>query len=319
MCSALIVLSLIVTACGGGPTVIQPTPLPTSTPTPRATLLPTVATTVPDGSSARPYQIVLIPPPNSTATGTSLAALLNDKTGLSFTVKMVDTYAEVLTELCGGTPTVAFVDGWSLATAMTQNCGVPFLKFQKPDGSSGVAADLIVSPALQLNSVNDITTGRAQVRDFCRWNNIDMVQSWILPVMLMRSVSGLNPLTDFRSIKDYKDSQSMFRDVISGQCIAALPRNTLNGYRINSNQIKVLASTAEIPYGGVMVSSVIPNEATNRIINVFSNKENAAIMKDYVSYNLAKANANDFAGLLRFFLNAGMNPPTVNLNPVAVQ
>jgi ABC-type phosphate/phosphonate transport system substrate-binding protein len=138
-------------------------------------------------------------------------------------------------------------------------------------------------------------------------------------MMMLRSVPGLNPLVDFRSIKDYNDVQSMLRDVIQGQCIAAIPRNTLSTYRVNTNQVKALATTAEVPYGAVLVSSTISASIATRIINVLGNTENADLLKDYANYKLLKATNNDFAGLLRFFDSAGMNAPNLNVDAIFQQ
>src|SRR5262249_21931376 len=83
----VLVLGSTLAACGGGATPIAATLPPPPTPTPRETLLPTVGTSVPLGSSDRPYQVILVPPKDSTATGTSLETFLNDRTGLKFKVQ----------------------------------------------------------------------------------------------------------------------------------------------------------------------------------------------------------------------------------------
>ena len=124
------VLSLLA-ACGGGPAPIQPTPLPTLTPTPRSTALPPVATEQPLGSANRPYQVVLVPPENSSATGTSLETFLNNRTGATFKVQIVASYGDVLNALCSDVPTFGWVDGLSLLAANAQGCSTPTIKLKR--------------------------------------------------------------------------------------------------------------------------------------------------------------------------------------------
>ncbi len=318
-------LSFIIVACGGGPVNIQSTPLPTDTPTPRATPLPTVPTAVPYGSTNQPFEVVLVPPQDSTATGKSLADLLNNNTNRTFKVIIAASNAEVLTALCGPVPTVAFVDGWTLAAAQAQGCATPVIKYTA-NGSTGIASDIVVSPQLKLNTLVDLKNfldfkNRNNLKDFayCRMGAQD-VTGWILPILLMRGVNGFNPLVDFPDLNDYDDATVMMRAVVDGKCAAAIPKGTLAQYRVPgvtdiTKAVKVLATTPVMPYGGVMVSSSVPQDVADRVVGVLTKADSQATLKDYVAADtLVKATSSDFAPLQRFFKDAGMNPPAVGVS-----
>jgi ABC-type phosphate/phosphonate transport system substrate-binding protein len=264
----LLCVTFILAGCGSvGPVA---TPLPAATYTPRATLLPTVATAVPFGVD-KPYEIVLVPPSDSSATGTSLASFVKERTTLAFKVNIVSTNAEVIAALCSATPTFAWVDGWTMLAAQAKGCGTPMLFIQNK-GVSGIKADLLVSPAAQIDSINTLKN-RAQSRDFCRMGSQDPI-SWVLPVLLMRSVSGFDPITGFRSVKDYGDVTAMLSDVSNNKCVGAIASGTLETYTIPNvsditRTVKVLATTPELPYGGLMVSNTVPLDVAEQVTSIF--------------------------------------------------
>jgi ABC-type phosphate/phosphonate transport system substrate-binding protein len=304
------VLATILVACGSGATAIPPTLPPSATPTLRPTLLPTVGTSVPLGSEARPYQVILVPPKDSSETGTSLAKFLNDRTGLAFKVEIVSSYGDVLAALCGETPTFGWVDGWALLAAQAQGCSTPALKIQS-SAASGLRADLVV------RTVNKITAVAAfKDRLFCRLSSQDVV-SWILPSIMMRG-AGFDP-SNLKGTLEFPDTATMLQALADGACVAAaIPAGTLTQYQITDRSgpaditkaINVLATSPEIPPGGLMISSNVPADVAETVTKLFVDHQDE--LKGLVEADqLVKASSSDYADFEKFLLAGGVNLKTL--------
>jgi len=306
----LILLSLTLVACGGrsGPQATRP---PDVSPTPRATLLPTVATQVPYGSADKPYQVIVLPPADTSANPQDLADFLKARTNLSFNVTLAATDAEVLEALCGPVPTFAWVDGWVLLAAQAQGCGNITLRIKQGD-STGLKSDVLISPAAAIDTVGNLR-GRSKTRDFCRLASDDVV-SWVLPVSVLRS-AGFDPLLAFRSIKDYSDNTAMVQDVSDNKCVAAIASGTLTNYKATNvvditKVVKVLVTTPELPYGGLMISAAVPHNVADAVTNVFPDHVDA--LKGLVTADtLVTATNDDYADTQKAFQAAGFNFKTL--------
>src|SRR5262245_45084743 len=203
------ILMSLLAACGNA-TPIPATLPPTLTPTPKSTPLPTVGTSVPLGSATRPYQVVIMLPEESTATGSSLQEFLNDRTGLTFKVETISATdsnrANALDALCGGTPTFGWVDGWTLLAAEMQDCAAPVLKLRRnlEDGdSTGIRSDLLVRAVNKTTAVTGLS-GKL----FCRLNSQDTA-SWILPTIMLRG-AGIGP-QNLGGVRDSSDYGAMLQ------------------------------------------------------------------------------------------------------------
>jgi ABC-type phosphate/phosphonate transport system substrate-binding protein len=303
--AVLLCLSFVLVGCASAGPVA--TAAPTATVTPRATLLPTVATAVPFGVD-RPYEIVLVPPADSSATGTSLAAFVKERTTLAFKVNIVSSSADLIAALCSSTPTFAWVDGWTMLAVQAKRCGTPALII-KNKGATGIKADLLVSPAAQIDSIGTLKN-RAQNRDFCRRGSQDPI-SWVLPVILMRSVSGFDPITGFRSIKEYGDATTMLSDVSNNKCVAAIESGTLETYTIPNvsditRTIKVLGTTPELPFGGLVISNTVPLDVADQVVRIFKNNPEQ-LESLVVADSLVDANTVDLSDIERALSAGGVD------------
>ena len=296
---SLSALALLVSACG--PTVTPvPTPLPpTLTLTPRSTILPTPVVTAvsPLGSADRPFQIVLVPPKDSIATGTSLATFLSDTTSKTFNIALQKTDGDILNALCGDKPTIAWVDGWTLLSTLAQNCGFVTARIRN-GGQTGIRADIVISPSAAISGVTAFKN-----RVFCRINALDET-SWILPVIAMRA-GGFNP-SELKSVQDYPDTKSMLQIVANNGCVSAIPSGTLSGIRLDppfsdaTRVVTKLITTPELPYGGLVMSSNVPGDIAAQVTDAFL--KNPDQLKDLVTADeIIAANSNDFSDTITAF------------------
>lgn len=302
---AVFIVGLIVTGCGSTVYIQATPPPPTFTPTPLSTPLPTVGTQVPLGAEGRAFHVALVSSdPN--ADGSSLAKYLTAQSGTAFQVDVLSTSAQVLSQLCSGTPTFAWLDGPGLLAAQAQGCGNPTLKFEQgTDKSTGVKADLIT----RAGAKGDVSTlAGFKGRDFCRLNGSN-VTSWILPSLSLRA-AGLNPAQDLKGIKEYADTATMLQAVADGTCVGAgIPSGTLSTFspKLGTGQsLTVLQTTPELPFGGLVIASTVPTQIADDTVTLFSkypDELHALLSADA----LDKVGANDYADFLKFAQNAGLN------------
>lgn len=313
-------LGLLLAACGGDTLTLTATPRPLlPTPTPRSTPLPAVATQVPFGTAERPYRVALILPKDSSETGAKLATALKNKTGREFEVQTRQTNAELLADLCGDVPTLAWVDGWALVLARLQGCGQAVLRYQRDEGfgpRTGLSIEFIANADAPVPTLVALRN-----RDFCRISDQD-VQTWILPVTMLRRVPNFDPFTALRNVKDYPDIPSMLRAVSENVCAAALQVGTLPAYRNQvegvtdiTRTVRAIPNSAspELPFGGLVVSSRLPPEIGSAALELFLGSGVTAPLPDslsglVVADELVKAQPSDFVEIEKLVEEAGMDP-----------
>jgi ABC-type phosphate/phosphonate transport system substrate-binding protein len=308
--TALTLIGIALTACGGRGGV-QATLPPNQTPTPRATLLPTVATQVPYGGANKPYQMIVLPPEGSTASPQALASFLKDRTTLNFNVTLAASDSDVLAALCGPVPTLAWVDGWVLLAAQAQGCGNVSLRIKEAD-ATGLKSDIMISVSAPIDNLPNLR-GRSKSRDYCRLSSNDAI-SWILPVAVLRT-PGFDPLLAFRSIKDYGDIATMVQDTSDNKCVAAIASGTLTSYKALNVQditkvIKIIGTTPELPFGGLMASSAVPRNVADAVSNVFPDHVDA-LSGMVTADSLVPATNDDYADTQKAFQAAGFNFATL--------
>jgi len=291
---SIVTIALLITACGGNLTPTATPEPPTFTLTPQSTPLPTFGGTVQSfGSDALPFQIILVPPKDSTETGAVLAQWLSDQTHRTFTIKLAASNAEILNAMCSETPTIAWADGWTMLAVLAQDCGTVAAR-TTINGATGVRADIVVSPSAAINDVRNFRN-----RSFCRINAQDTI-SWVLPVVAMRA-GGFNP-AELRSVQDYPDSKSMLQIVANNGCVSAIPAGTLSSIKLDppfsdaTRVVSRLSTTPELPYGGLVISSAIPPDLGAQVTDLFLS--NPDQLKGLVTADsFAAANGSDFKDL----------------------
>ena len=101
-----------------------------------------------------------------------------------------------------------------------------------------------------------------------------------------------------------------------GTCVAAgIPAGTLTNYQVNdkggvTDITKLInpigTSSPEVPYGGLMVSNIVPKGLADTVTGLFLN--NPDQLADLIAADsLLKASQADFADIARLTQSAGMN------------
>jgi ABC-type phosphate/phosphonate transport system substrate-binding protein len=231
---------------------------------------------------------------------------LSDKTSSTFKVTVTNDPAEALKAICGETPGAALLDGRAALAAIVQNCGTLAFKMKDKDDNFGVKADIIVrvlgTDKNPLQAPRDL-----RGRDFCRLSGDDLT-SWVLPSLTLRT-SGVNPAGDLKGVKEFPNAEAMVQGLADGVCAATgIPSGTLSKFsvKLTGGQLRVITSTAELPYGGIVVSPLLPKAITETLIDQI--RRNPERFSDLLGdYQLVEAKSTDYDDFIRFAQNAGLN------------
>lgn len=303
----LVGLTLLLSGCGSARTA--PTqPPPTLTLTPFSTPLPTVATSEPFGTERRPYRIVIVPPENSDSTTTRFRTYLNTQTGRVFEVVVLSP-AEALAALCSGTPVIGIVDGWTMVSAAAQGCASPTLAIERGSGARrgrGYRADIIASSELRIANLTGLGG-----RSFCRVEAAEIV-GWVLPAMLIRTFQ-IDPVTILKEVRLVANNDVLVKEVANAQCVGAIPAGTLAGFIVPGIQritaaVSVIATTPELPYGGVVVTTATPKAIADQVTRLL--KDLPTSLEGLIDAEaFVDTSASDIAAMVTLLREAGITTP----------
>ncbi|MBK8021368.1 MAG: PhnD/SsuA/transferrin family substrate-binding protein [Chloroflexi bacterium] len=298
--------------------VVPPTERPTTTPTPRSTHLPPAATPLPLGSEQNPVH-VLFPIIESGRSEQSIASAADElapelaqSSGLAVEVRVVQTDAEALAELCASTPeqvTVAWLSGVGYAAAYAQGCGSAALhvrRGERDQASAGMEVVLYGSRAAGGTSLENLESKRV-----CRLG-VDDLNTWLIPLLLLRG--GGEELMASLTVEDYEDLDAILVALDEGDCAAAGMSAADFAERASAAlraSVVTLAESAEIPFSVLVIPDFLPLGQANALIDAFTSIGNGArssLLSPLLLQNeIAGAEDADFARLRAFFSQAGIN------------
>lgn len=306
-------LLLLLAGCRRQEATIEITGLPASSPTPRSTPLPEIATAVPAGQEGNPVQMVIYSAaPRAAANFTArFETALNEASGLAIQVQVVSRYAEALAALCAsadGTVSAAWMDGITYMAAVAQGCGEPVLMVERGtrrNARTGETGTIIV------NSDSSITSA-AQIKgkDFCRLGYADF-WTWMVPSLVLQS-KGVNPLADLKSITDYEDTDALIGAVAAGDCAAAGVASSALPDGDPPEGVTVLETTVEFPYAVLMLPPQLPLGARTALLDALTtmaeDTDSGAIMQGLLEQDaLQPVTADDLADLTTFLQSTGLD------------
>jgi ABC-type phosphate/phosphonate transport system substrate-binding protein len=284
------------------------------TPTPISTPLPPVPTAVPVGTEDNPLQMVLRPMEPALARNAvaRFQSAIRNESGLIIEVVLAERVAEALAALCNsssGQVSVAWLDGLGYIAATEQNCGIPALQVERGrgrDATTGKAAQLVANADLGISAVSQLSGD-----GFCRLGYDDFY-SWMVPLLLFEA-NGLNPLDDLDSITDYQDTDELLNAVADGDCDATgIPEGTLDDANDIRDEIDVVETTVEFPYGVLMYPVEVPLgirlTLTDALVSLAQDADDSETMQTLLGQDsLERVTANEFVELQNFMSSTGLN------------
>ncbi len=310
-----VVLGLLLAACGG-PATPTLTPLPTATPTPRSTPIPPVPTAIPLATEDNPLVVLMLPQGTrraATNAADELEALILELSGLVVDVQVVNSYGEIVAQLCGAAPVVGWVDGVSYVVAEAQACADPALLVRRNE-QRGFRVDMLASAELAEGDLGDLAG-----EDFCRVDAEDVV-SWLVP-SLMLYTAGVNPLYDLGEIIDVGDYDAVVAGIYNGECLAgAVPHDFLDeglGEALQdledlSERVIVLDTSLEFPYDILVYPQTVPLNVRIPLSDVFVqiavDDERASVLAAILQQDeLERVDRADFSAFRNFMEQTGLN------------
>ena len=280
-------LALTLAACGGD-VVPTPTVPPPPTATPFSTPLPDIPTAIPAGfNEGNPLRLVIVPADADAADDLidEFEAQLAGRTTLALEVELVDSQSEALAAICNsgsGQVTLAWIDGLTLAAALGQECGVPILQIQREvddDTQTGEASVMLFnSEAIAATEVsaedgepNEFSAVPSNT--FCRISYTNLY-SWIIPTMTLHG-AGFD-IADLVDVDERADYDELIAGITTGACgVTALPEQVWEEYEADNSAsleneageaiVRVAATSAEFPYGVLVVPFAASLDAINEI------------------------------------------------------
>jgi phosphonate transport system substrate-binding protein len=187
----------------------------------------------------------------------SLAAWLQGKTGLPFSVDIPDQNGNVVSDLCSGKADFAVVGTVSYLQANAL-CGASILvRGRNQDGSDTYRAAIVVAPESPLHSLHDL---RGKTFAF---GAINSTQGYLIPRLMLQQAT-LN-LEDFAAYTYTGSHAATANAVTSGRYDAGALQDTLALDLAQRGLVRVLELSAPYPSSGVMAGPHVPQQTVELV------------------------------------------------------
>ncbi|MBN1964717.1 MAG: PhnD/SsuA/transferrin family substrate-binding protein [Anaerolineae bacterium] len=333
----VVLVGLLLAACGPRDTGPTLAPLPTVTPTPRSTPLPTLPTPVPPAVEENPLTMLVLPQDEAAAedAADAVAARILELSGLAVEVQTVSSYGAIVAQLCGSAPVAGWVDGLAFVVAEASDCADPVLLVRR-GAANGFQVDLLAGEAVErLADLTALTQPTAVPADedatpeadeepgggaFCRVSAEDAV-TWLVP-NLMLYAGNLNPVYDLGVIIDVDDYDAIVDAIYDGDCVAgAVPHGYLESDDLGArratrrdltDRVQVLQTSPLVPYDILVFPQTVPLDVRIRLTDVLvqmaADEDDAALLAGLLGQDaLARVDAGTFDSFRSFMERTGLD------------
>ncbi len=316
----ILLTGLMLVSCGEPPAP-TPTPLPTATATPRSTPLPEVPTAIPLASEDRPLTILMLPQGTRRQAASAvedLDALIRDLSGLNVEVQLVNSYGEIVSQLCSANPVVGWLDGIAYTVAETQGCADPAL-WVKRGGNAGFRVDLLMDAAHTGDRPDPTDVSRLSDGVLCRVSDEDQV-NWQVAELMLRA-GGINPLTDLSSILEVADYDALVQAIYDGECDGGVvPKGyladgigaDLKAVEDLREKVVVVTTSPEIPYNVMVYPQIVPLNVriplTDVFVQISADRQNARVLANILRQDtVQRVSRSDFEDFSAFMESTGLD------------
>lgn len=219
----------------------------------------------------RPLAVLLIPADGGTESGTladyrPIFDAVARQTGLSFDLKVAQSYGAVVEAMCNGTADIAFVGPVTYLQAQRRNCA-EILAVAVKGGQSIYYAGLFARADSPLRSIADLRGKRVAFGD------VNSTSSFIFPVAMLLE-AGIDPAQDLSKVRMTGSHVSSLTALVRNDVDAAAlsfdsydkaVREGVPGAR----DLRVIARSAPIPYPPLVVSPRLDRGRRNALRQAF--------------------------------------------------
>lgn len=220
-----------------------------------------------NSSGPVPLRVLLIPADGGTDTGTiadfrPLFAAMTKSTGITFDLKVAQSYAAVVEAMCSNAADIAFVGPVTYLQASQRQCA-ELVGVSVKSGASVYHAGFFVRGDSHLQQLADLKGQRIAFGD------INSTSSFVYPVAMLLAI-GIDPARDLGAVRMAGSHASSLSALIEGHVDAAAlsfesydkaVREGVPGAR----ELRVLARSDDIPNPPLIMNSALPAATKARL------------------------------------------------------
>jgi len=230
------------------------------------------AATFPGKAQEGPLRVVLIPADGGTEDGTKadytpIFNAVARMTGLSFDIKVGQSYAAVVEALCGGSADIAFVGPVTYIQAHQRGCA-ELLAVAVEKGQSVYYSGLFTKSASPIRNVKDLRGKRVAFGD------VNSTSSFVFPMAMILD-AGLDPVKDLSEIRMTGSHANSLAALVQGQVdVAALSFESFDKavgeHAVDPATIRVVARSIPIPYPPLVMNTHLSPQLKAKLREAFN-------------------------------------------------
>jgi phosphonate transport system substrate-binding protein len=229
------------------------------------------------GSASRPLRVVLIPADGGTEDGTKADYLpvfnaVSRMTGLTFDLKVAQSYGAVVEAMCNRTADIAFFGPVTYVQAHDRGCA-QLLAVAVEKGQSVYYAGIFAKAGAHIGSLVDLKGKRIAFGD------LNSTSSFVFPVAMIMA-AHLDPARDFKAVRLTGSHANSLAALTQGQVdAAALSFDSFDkavAHRaIDPRTVRVVARSGPIPYPPLAMSTRLPEPLKAKLKQAFAGVDHA--------------------------------------------
>lgn len=237
-----------------------------------ATTLSASAASTNDGSKAHPLRVMLIPADGGTEDGTKadfvpIFNAISRTTGLSFDIKVGQSYGAVMEAICAKQIEIAFFGPASYIPVRDKGCA-KLLAVAVHHGSSVYYSGVFARADAPYKSLKDTKGARLALGD------VNSTSSFVYPVAMLMD-AGVNPSRDMGQVVITGSHANSLKAVaegkadLSGASFDSFEKAVKQG-AIDPSKVRVLAKSDPIPQPPLAMSTALPESIQKQLRDAFN-------------------------------------------------
>jgi len=238
-----------------------------------------------DGSTGRPLRVILVPADGGTEDGTKkdfqpIFGAVSQATGLSFDIKVGQSYSAVVEAMCNGAADIAWYGPVTYLQARARGCA-ELLALAVRNGESVYYSGIFARSEAGINGLTDLRGKRIALGD------VNSTSSFNVPVAMMIA-GGVDPARQAASIHMAGSHANVLKALAEGLVDAGGAsfdsfEKAVNAKAIDPSKVKVVAKSAPIPYPPLAIHPRVSAGVKTRLREAFNNIDKLpGISKDQI-------------------------------------